>query len=126
VPRPPCASAARCLRSDLALGHGIGKELRATVLSLAFDHLGAEYATSGSFVDSPASARVSLALGYEENGRDVLSPRRDPVPNEFLGNPGSASALVNNDTRTLALAAPADGRDHRAVRIARSLRPIND
>jgi RimJ/RimL family protein N-acetyltransferase len=56
-------------------GRGIGKEMRSAVLGLAFDHLGAEVATSGSFVDNPASAAVSRALGYEENGRDRLAPR---------------------------------------------------
>jgi RimJ/RimL family protein N-acetyltransferase len=56
-------------------GRGIGKEMRSAVLGLAFDHLGADVATSGSFVDNPASAGVSRALGYEENGRDRLAPR---------------------------------------------------
>jgi hypothetical protein len=49
--------------------------MRQAVLGLAFDHLGAEVATSGSFVDNPSSAGVSRALGYEENGRDRLAPR---------------------------------------------------
>jgi RimJ/RimL family protein N-acetyltransferase len=56
-------------------GRGIGKQMRGAVLAFAFDHLGAEVATSGSFVDNPASAGVSRALGYEENGRDRLAPR---------------------------------------------------
>lgn len=56
-------------------GRGIGKEMRAAVLALAFDHLDAEFATSASFADNPASAEVSRALGYEENGRDHLAPR---------------------------------------------------
>lgn len=56
-------------------GQGIGKEMRAAVLALSFDHLGGLYATSGAFVDNPASAAVSRALGYEENGRDVKAPQ---------------------------------------------------
>ena len=54
---------------------GFGKEMRAAVLGFAFDHLGAVWATSGSFVDNPASASVSRALGYSEDGIDVLAPR---------------------------------------------------
>ena len=56
-------------------GRGIGKEMRSAVLGFAFDHLGAAWATSGSFVDNPASAAVSRALGYWEDGIDVLAPR---------------------------------------------------
>ena len=56
-------------------GQGIGKEMRTAVLGFAFDHLGAAWATSGSFVDNPASAAVSRAVGYEEDGMDVLAPR---------------------------------------------------
>ena len=56
-------------------GQGIGKEMRSAVLGFAFDTLGAWWATSGSFVDNPASAAVSRALGYEEDGIEVLAPR---------------------------------------------------
>jgi RimJ/RimL family protein N-acetyltransferase len=49
-------------------GQGYGKEMRAAVLALAFDHLGAEVAESGAFLDNAASAGVSRALGYRENG----------------------------------------------------------
>src|SRR3990170_8930341 len=56
-------------------GKGIGKEMRAAVLGFAFDHLGAVWATSGSFRDNPASAAVSRALGYDEDGMEVLAPR---------------------------------------------------
>lgn len=56
-------------------GRGIGKEMRSAVLGFSFDHLGAVWATSGSFTDNPASAAVSRALGYEQDGFDVLAPR---------------------------------------------------
>jgi RimJ/RimL family protein N-acetyltransferase len=49
--------------------------MRSAVLGFAFDHLGAEWATSGAFTHNPASAAVSRSLGYEENGRDRLAPR---------------------------------------------------
>jgi RimJ/RimL family protein N-acetyltransferase len=56
-------------------GQRIGREMRAAVLALAFDHLGAEWATSTAFVDNHASASVSRALGYKEDGRDRAAPR---------------------------------------------------
>jgi RimJ/RimL family protein N-acetyltransferase len=51
-----------------ARGLGIGKEMRAAVLSLAFDHLGATIATSGAWEWNAASLGVSRSLGYEDNG----------------------------------------------------------
>jgi len=50
-------------------GKGYGKEMRCAVLQLAFEHLGAEIARTGAFVDNEASAGVSRAIGYRENGR---------------------------------------------------------
>ncbi|HEV7888469.1 MAG TPA: GNAT family protein [Acidimicrobiales bacterium] len=52
-------------------GQGIGKEMRAAVLHLAFEGLGAQTATSGAFVDNAASIAVSRALGYEDDGFEV-------------------------------------------------------
>jgi RimJ/RimL family protein N-acetyltransferase len=49
-------------------GEGIGTAMRAAVLALAFEGLGAEYATSGAFTDNPASLRVSRKLGYADDG----------------------------------------------------------
>ena len=51
-------------------GEGLGKEMRAGVLALAFDGLGARVARSEAFERNPASAGVSRALGYEEDGED--------------------------------------------------------
>ena len=56
-------------------GRGIGKLMRQAVLSLAFDHLGAQIAETEAFIDNPASNRVSLAVGYEPNGYGQLAPR---------------------------------------------------
>lgn len=47
---------------------GIGTEMRAAVLHLAFAGLGAEEATTGSFVDNTASLAVSRKLGYAPDG----------------------------------------------------------
>ena len=56
-------------------GHGIGKEMRAAVLHLAFAGLGAQRATSEAFEDNAASLAVSRALGYVENGDDIKVSR---------------------------------------------------
>ncbi|MEK6719718.1 MAG: GNAT family protein [Chloroflexota bacterium] len=56
-------------------GRGIGKAMRGAALSLAFDGLGAEEATTEAFFDNRASAGVSRALGYAENGIGRLGPR---------------------------------------------------
>jgi RimJ/RimL family protein N-acetyltransferase len=52
-------------------GRGIGTEMRAAVLHLAFAGLGAEEACSGSYVDNPASAAVSRHHGYAANGEEI-------------------------------------------------------
>jgi len=49
-------------------GTGIGKEMRAAVLQLAFDSLGAEAAETSAFHDNPKSLGVTRSLGYVENG----------------------------------------------------------
>lgn len=49
-------------------GQGIGKQMRAAVLHLAFAELGAESATTGAFDDNAASLGVTRALGYEADG----------------------------------------------------------
>ncbi len=51
-------------------GRGIGTEMRAAVLYLAFAGLGAEEAVSGAFADNPASLAVSTRLGYRPDGVD--------------------------------------------------------
>jgi RimJ/RimL family protein N-acetyltransferase len=47
---------------------GIGTEMRAAILHLAFEGLGAREASSEGFLDNPASNRVSEKLGYQRNG----------------------------------------------------------
>ena len=51
-------------------GRGIGKEMRAAILHLAFEGLGAVDATSAAFVDNPRSIGVSRALGYLDDGTE--------------------------------------------------------
>ena len=54
---------------------GIATEMRSAVLQFAFDHLKAQRAESGAFVDNPASLRVSAKLGYTDNGTRVVQRR---------------------------------------------------
>src|SRR3954451_25331719 len=49
-------------------GRGLGLEMRAAILHLAFDGLGATEASSDAFVDNHASNAISRGLGYEPNG----------------------------------------------------------
>ena len=49
-------------------GRGIGIAMRAAVLGLAFDHLGAEAAVSSARADNGPSLGVSRHLGYRDNG----------------------------------------------------------
>ncbi len=54
-------------------GEGLGKEMRAAVLHLAFEGLDAERAETGAYDDNPASLGVTRALGYRENGDRVMA-----------------------------------------------------
>lgn len=65
-------------------GRGIGTEMRAAVIELAFRGLGAEAVTSGAFVANAASRRVSEKLGYRVVGHETMSPRGTPEPHVLL------------------------------------------
>jgi RimJ/RimL family protein N-acetyltransferase len=56
-------------------GRGIGTEMRAAVLHLAFAGLGAESAISSAATDNVASIGVSRKLGYADDGIEVGSVR---------------------------------------------------
>lgn len=56
-------------------GRGIGTEMRAAVLHLAFAGLGAEFATSAAATDNPASRAVSTKLGYAADGVERVAVR---------------------------------------------------
>ncbi|MEV6852067.1 GNAT family N-acetyltransferase [Actinoplanes sp. NPDC051411] len=49
-------------------GRGLGTEMRAAVLELAFAGLGARFVTSEAFADNHASYAVSRKLGYADDG----------------------------------------------------------
>ncbi len=55
-------------------GRGIGKEMRSAVLGFAFDHLGAEVATTEAYLENARSAGVSRSLGYRDNGLGRFAP----------------------------------------------------
>ena len=66
-------------------GRGIGTAMRQVICAFAFDHLDAEFVTSGAFTDNPASLAVSKKVGYEEQGwRRVVR----------LGEPATIQGLV--------------------------------
>jgi RimJ/RimL family protein N-acetyltransferase len=52
-------------------GRGIGTEMRAAVLHLAFAGLGAERAETGAFEDNDRSLGVTTRIGYRRNGDAV-------------------------------------------------------
>jgi RimJ/RimL family protein N-acetyltransferase len=56
-------------------GRGLGTEMRAAVLLLAFDHLGATTARSAAWSDNPASLRLSEKLGYRPDGTATFARR---------------------------------------------------
>jgi RimJ/RimL family protein N-acetyltransferase len=65
-------------------GQGLGTEMRAAALYLAFGGLGAKRATSGFIAGNPQSQAVSRKLGYEIVGSHVVSPRGEPLEHTDL------------------------------------------
>jgi RimJ/RimL family protein N-acetyltransferase len=63
-------------------GQGHGTAMRAAMLALAFDGLGALYAETEAFLDNAASNAVSRSLGYAENGLGSLAPEGTPRPTQ--------------------------------------------
>jgi RimJ/RimL family protein N-acetyltransferase len=62
-----------------AQGRGIGKEMRAAVLHLAFAELGTVEAYTGAYDDNPASLGVTRSLGYEANGTELRAREGQPA-----------------------------------------------
>lgn len=60
-------------------GQGIGTEMRAAALHLAFEGLGARYAVSDARTDNAGSLGVSRRLGYEPDGLQIEVIRREAV-----------------------------------------------
>jgi len=66
------------LSADLR-GRGLGHEMRAAILHLAFAGLGAKEAASDAFVDNVGSNAISRGLGYDPNGFDWATRRGEPA-----------------------------------------------
>lgn len=66
------------LAADLR-GRGLGREMRAAVLHLAFAGLGAREASSDAFVDNAGSNAISRGLGYEPNGTEWATRQGEPA-----------------------------------------------
>lgn len=60
-------------------GRGLGHEMRAAILHLAFAGLGAKEAASDAFVDNVGSNAVSRGLGYESNGHEWATRQGEPA-----------------------------------------------
>ncbi len=65
-------------------GRGLGTEMRAAVLHLAFAGLGAEEAVTGAFTDNAASLAVSRKLGYRPDGLDRHAVRGEAAVEQRL------------------------------------------
>lgn len=63
-------------------GHGLGTAMRAMMLHVLFEGLGAKVATTGAYADNPASLGVTRRLGYEPNGVDLVSREGHGVRHE--------------------------------------------
>lgn len=60
-------------------GRGLGHEMRAAILHLAFAGLGAKEAGSDAFVDNHSSNAISRDLGYAPNGSEWATRRGEPA-----------------------------------------------
>ncbi len=65
-------------------GRGLGTEMRAAVLALAFEHLGADVAYSGASARNAHSLGVSRKLGYRVTGSRMFAPRGEPIEHTNL------------------------------------------
>ena len=77
--------------SWLGLSHqsrGTGTLMRQSILSFAFDHLGAVDMRSGAWADNPNSHRVSEKCGYLPNGYQMLDRQGERVrQDDFVVTP---------------------------------------
>ncbi|MGH9119055.1 MAG: GNAT family N-acetyltransferase [Acidimicrobiales bacterium] len=69
-PRRRVVETASWLLRDVR-GRGIGRDMRAAVLHLAFEGLGAQAAVTSAWADNARSLGVSRSLGYIDNGYDI-------------------------------------------------------
>ena len=60
-------------------GGGLGREMRAAILHLAFEGLDAREASSDAFVDNVGSNAISEGLGYSPNGFEWATRQGEPA-----------------------------------------------
>lgn len=65
-------------------GRGLANLMRAGVLTLAFDHLGAEHAVSSAVLGNAPSLAVSRRLGYVDNGLSRIITPSGPATLQHL------------------------------------------
>ena len=65
-------------------GRGLANLMRAGVLTLAFEHLGAEIAVSSARTDNAASLAVSHRMGYRDNGLSRTNTPSGPFELQHL------------------------------------------
>ena len=71
-------------------GRGIGTAMRKVICAFIFDHLDAEYITSGAYTDNPASLGVSRKCGYQENGVTIHKRNDKPATlQQLILEPGN-------------------------------------
>jgi RimJ/RimL family protein N-acetyltransferase/predicted GNAT family acetyltransferase len=66
---------------------GLGTEMRAAVLELAFKGLRADAALSGALAGNERSLAISRKLGYREIGTSAVRPRGEPVERRDVRRP---------------------------------------
>lgn len=90
-----------------ARGIGLGKQMRAAVLELAFGHLGARGAVSSAVVTNAGSLGVSRALGYVETHQSLLNHSKETLqhlrlePEAWAGSAHGATVTVEGVGPTL-------------------------
>lgn len=78
-------------------GRGLGTKMRALMLHLLFDGLGARVVSSTAYTDNPASNRVSLKTGYAPDGSfEVVRDEKPAELNRYLMN---AEGFASNRPR---------------------------
>lgn len=75
-----------------ARGRGLGQQMRAAVLALAFGPLRAEAAISSAVIGNAPSLGVSRALGYRETHRSVLEHSGETLQHVRLGREAWAAS----------------------------------
>jgi RimJ/RimL family protein N-acetyltransferase len=80
-------------------GQGLGKQMRAAILELAFRHLGARCAITSAVLGNAGSLGVSRSLGYVESHQSVLSHSNETLQHLRLEADSWTSSGLGADVR---------------------------